>query len=178
MRNARSEHPSIARSLLLRGDLRSVEGDHVGARKLWLNLAATHPNFAELIVEKMITSFNANQDVDGMKDYLLNVAVVPKSSSAFKLWQESLNEIMGEAGAIKHILEKSKDEGMSATLAEYLCDSLGENKLDSTRRSDLLKKMLNRAKSKKIEYTCVGGGFDTKAMYWFCPNCGQWESFR
>jgi len=178
LRNARSEHPSIARSLLLRGDLRSVEGDHVGARKLWLNLAATHPNFAELIVEKMITSFNANQDVDGMKDYLLNVAVVPKSSSAFKLWQESLNEIMGEAGAIKHILEKSKDEGMSATLAEYLCDSLGENKLDSTRRSDLLKKMLNRAKSKKIEYTCVGCGFDTKAMYWFCPNCGQWESFR
>ncbi len=178
LRNARSEHPSIARSLLLRGDLRSVEGDHVGARKLWLNLAVTHPNFAELIVEKMITSFNANQDVDGMKDYLLNVAVVPKSSSAFKLWQESLTEIMGEAGAIKHILEKSKDEGMSATLAEYLCDSLGDNKLDSARRSDLLKKMLNRAKSKKIEYTCVGCGFDTKAMYWFCPNCGQWESFR
>ena len=178
LRNARNEHPSIARSLLLRGDLRSAEGDHVGARKLWLSLASTHPDFAELIVEKMIASFKVSPDSARMKDYILNVAVMPKSSSAFALWHESLNEVLSEDEAITHIFEKSKNEGMSAALAEHLCDSLDYNKLSDSRQSDLLKKMLNQAKSKKIEYTCVGCGFDTKAMYWFCPNCGRWESFR
>ena len=178
LRNARSEYPSVARSLLLRGDLRSAEGDHSGARELWLSLAESYPNFSELIVQKMITSFSINQDVDGLKDYLFNVAVVPKNAEAFTLWRNSLEKILGESQAINHILEKSQNEGMSATLAEYLCDALGKNKLDDSRRGDLLKKMLNRAKIKKIEYTCIGCGFDTKAMYWFCPNCGQWESFR
>ncbi len=178
LRNARSEHPSIARSLLLRGDLRSAEGDHLGARKMWLNMAKIYPNFAELIVGKMITSFGASQDMDGLRDYLLNVSAVPKNAEVFILWRNSLEQILGETEAIDHIFEKSQSEGMSATLAEYLCDALGEDKLNDERRGDLLKKMLNRAKTKKIEYTCVGCGFDTKAMYWFCPNCGQWESFR
>jgi len=178
LRNARSEHPSIARSLLLRGDLRSAEGDHAGARHLWLSLAESHPNFAELIVEKMITSFETTQDLDGLRDYLLNIAAVPKNASAFRLWQQSLEQILGESGAINHILEKSQNEGMSGTLAEYLSLSLEENKLNGQWRGDLLKKMLSRAKTKKIEYTCAGCGFDTKAIYWFCPNCGQWESFR
>ncbi len=178
LRNARSEHSSIARSLMLRGDLRSAEGDHVGARELWLSLAKSQPNYAELIVEKMITSFGGNNDVVGMKDYLLNVAVVPKNADAFKLWQESLEDILGQSKSIDHILEKSQNEGMSATLADYLLSALTDNKLGDVRRVDLLKKMLGRAKAKKIEYTCVDCGFDTKAMYWFCPNCGQWESFR
>lgn len=178
LRNARSEHSSIARSLMLRGDLRSAEGDHVGARELWLSLAKSQPNYAELIVEKMITSFGGNNDAVGMKDYLLNVAVVPKNADAFKLWQQSLEDILGQSKSIDHILEKSQNEGMSATLADYLLSALTDNKLGDIRRVDLLKKMLGRAKAKKIEYTCVDCGFDTKAMYWFCPNCGQWESFR
>ena len=183
LRNARSEHSSIARSLLLRGDLRSAEGDHVGARELWLTLAQSYPNFAELIVEKMITSFSLTQDHDkedttGLKHYLLDVAVVPKSADAFKLWQESLMNLLGESAAIDHIFEKAQREGMSANLADYLFDALDNNKLDDQRRVDLLKKMLSRAKTKKIEYTCAGCGFDTKALYWFCPNCGRWESFR
>lgn len=178
LRNARSEDSSIARSLMLRGDLRSAEGDHTGARELWLNLAKSQPNYAELIVEKMITSFRVNQDADGLKNYLLTVAVLPKNAEAFKLWQVSLEELLGQSESIDHILEKSQSEGMSATLAEYLLSALIDNKLGDDRRADLLKKMLGRAKNKKIEYTCIGCGFDTKAMYWFCPNCGQWESFR
>lgn len=178
LRNARNEDSSIARSLMLRGDLRSAEGDHAGARELWLSLAKSQANYAELIVEKMINSFRVNQDVEGLKDYLLNVAVLPKNAEAFKLWQESLEDILGEPQAIDHILEKSQNEVMSATLADYLLNALTDNKLGDSCRADLLKKMLGRAKTKKIEYTCIACGFDTKAMYWFCPNCGQWESFR
>lgn len=178
LRNARSEHPSVARSLLLRGDLRSAEGDHAGARELWLNLANSHPNFAELIVDKMIASFNLTGDSDGLQNYLLNVAVVPKNADSFRVWQRALESILGESATIDHILEKSSNKSMSSPLANYLNNALAANKLSDERSAGLLKKLLSRAKSKKIEYTCIGCGFDTKAMYWFCPNCGQWESFR
>ncbi|MFT6407408.1 MAG: lipopolysaccharide biosynthesis regulator YciM [Arenicella sp.] len=178
LRNARGENPSIARSLLLRGDLRSAEGDHPGARELWLTLAVTHENFAELIVEKMITSFTATGDSDGLENYLLNVSVVPKNADSFKVWQNSLESVLGQSAAIDHIIEKSSNKGISSPLASYLNTALAANRLSDDRSAVLLKKMLSRAKSKKIEYTCVGCGFDTKAMYWFCPNCGQWESFR
>jgi lipopolysaccharide biosynthesis regulator YciM len=178
LRNARSEFPSIARSLLLRGDLRSAEGDHSGARDLWLTLADLHPNFAELVVEKMIGSFNFSGNSNELENYLLNVAVVPKSADSFKVWQTSLERILGESAALDHVLNKTNNVGMSSPLADYLNAALVENKLSGDRSAALLKKMLSRAKSEKIEYTCVGCGFDTKAMYWFCPNCGQWESFR
>jgi len=178
LRNARSEHPSIARGLLLRGDLRSAEGDHRGARELWLSLAKSHPNFAEQIVTKMIQSFAASGDSSELKNFLLNQSAVPRNADAFGLWQKSIEELLGESDAISHILETSQHDGMSASLAEYLCDALGRNMLDDQCRADLLIKMLGRAKTKKIEYTCIGCGFDTKAMYWFCPNCGRWESFR
>ncbi len=178
LRNARSENPTIARSLLLRGDLRSAEGDHAGARDLWLQLAAKHPNYAEQIVTRMIKGFAASGDVSELKNYLLNQSAVPRSAEAFDLWQDSIQGLLGESSAIAHILGASEHDGMSASLANYLCDALGRNMLDDRRRTDLLIKMLGRAKTKKIEYTCIGCGFDTKAMYWFCPNCGRWESFR
>ena len=178
LRNARSEYPSIARGLLLRGDLRSAEGDHVGARELWLTLADSHPTFAELIVEKMIASVSVTGDSDGLENYILNVSVVPKNADSFAVWQQSLESILGESASIDHIIDTSSNKGISSPLASYLNTVLVANKLSDDRSAVLLKKMLSRAKSKKIEYTCVGCGFDTKAMYWFCPNCGQWESFR
>ncbi len=178
LRNARNENSTIARSLLLRGDLRSAEGDHAGARDLWLQLASTHPNYAEQIVTRMIRSIAASGDSSELKNYLLNQSAVPRSADAFSLWQHSIQGLLGESDAIAHILAASESDGMSASLANYLCDALGRNMLDDQRRTDLLIKMLGRAKTKKIEYTCVGCGFDTKSMYWFCPNCGRWESFR
>jgi len=172
------ELAELSTSLLLRGDLRSAEGDHAGARDLWLQLASKHPNYAEQIVTRMINSFAASGDASELKSYLLTQSAVPRSAEAFGLWQESIKGLLGEADAIAHILGASEHDGMSASLANYLCDALGRNMLDDSRRTDLLIKMLGRAKTKKIEYTCVGCGFDTKAMYWFCPNCGRWESFR
>jgi len=94
---ARNEHPATMRSLLLRGDLRSAEGDHTGARELWLSLAQSHPDFAELIVEKMINSFSIKSGADkkgsdkknsnDFKHYMLNVSVVPKTAEAFNYAQ-------------------------------------------------------------------------------------------
>ncbi len=178
LRNARSEYPSVARSLLLRGDLRLAEGDHIGAREIWLSLAKSYPNFAELIVERMIKSFRSKNDEVGLKKYLINIAIVPRDADSFELWQEALHEILGDAAAIGHVIEKTQNDGISAPLANYLFKALRGNKLKDDLRSDLLNKMLGRAKAKKIEYTCIGCGFDTKALYWFCPNCGEWESFR
>jgi len=178
LRHARTENPDIARTLLLRGDLSFAEGNYQHAQEMWSKLSRSHPSVTELLVAKMIKSYQMSNDSKGLQQYVQEVSAVPKDAAAFELWQQSLVNLLGEQQAIEHIFSQSQSEGMSAPLASFLYNNIESGKLNSERRQALLKKMLGRAQNRKIEYTCVGCGFDTKAMYWFCPNCGEWDSFR
>lgn len=178
LKQARNQDPDVGRSFLLVGDLEFAQNKFTQARSTWSELALSHPKLSELIVAKIIKSYLKSDKQEGLKDYLLSVSAIPRDASAFKLWQESLAKILGDKQAAVIILEKSLNQGLSAPLAEYLHESNEQGYFSETQRQILLKKMLGRAKTRKIEYTCTGCGFDTKAMYWFCPNCGRWESFE
>ena len=178
LRHARTEDSDVARTLLLRGDLSFAEGEYKQARKMWRRLSQTHPKLIELLVAKMIRSYQLSKDEVGLKRYVTGVSAIPKDSSSFELWRESLYQFLGEEGAIEHIFMLSETEVMSSRLAKFLFQHIESGKLNSDRRGALLKKLLSHAKQRDIEYKCVGCGFDTKAMYWFCPNCGRWDSFR
>lgn len=178
LRHSRTEDPGIARSMLLRGDLSFAEGEYKLARQMWVKLSKNHPELAELLVAKMIRSYQLSDDKVGLKRYVTDVSAIPKDSSAFELWRLSLYEFLGEEAAIEHIFKLSHTEAMSSPLAKFLYGHIESGKLNSDRRSALLKKLLDQAKQKDIEYKCLSCGFDTKAMYWFCPNCGCWDTFR
>lgn len=178
LKQARNEDSGVGRSFLLTGELEFAEGKFSQARGTWKKLAKSYPKLAELIVARTIESYLKSDATEGLKEYLLSVPAIPRDKSAFVLWQKTLLQIFGEQRTAEIIFEKSLNEGFSAPLAEYLYANVEQGLFDEDQRQVLLKRMLGRAKGRKIEYTCVGCGFDTKSMYWFCPNCGQWESFE
>lgn len=178
LKQARNENLSVGRSFLLSGELEFAEKKFSQARNTWSKLSQSHPKLAELIVAKIIESYLKSDSKSGLEEYLLSVPAIPRKRSAFILWQETLLKIFGSDKAAEIIFEKSLDQDFSAPLAEYLYVSVEQGLFNEEQRQILLKKMLSRAKEQKIEYTCVGCGFDTVSMYWFCPNCGQWESFK
>lgn len=178
LKQAKAVNPNVGRTLLLIGDLEFAEGKYSQSRVTWEKLSKIHPKMAELIVARTINSYLQSGNEQGLEGYLLGVSVIPREQSAFSLWQDSLVRLFGLEKAATIIFEKSLTEGLSAPLAEFLNQIVEQELFSHSQKQVLLKKMLGRAKTRKIEYTCRGCGFDTKSMYWFCPNCGRWESFE
>lgn len=176
--NARSEDQSIARVNLLRGDLNFESGNFPKAIQCWQSLIANHPKLAQLVVAKMIMCYQEMGDERGLKQYLLDVSALPKDDETFDVWRESLVSALGQEQATAHIFAQVERQGLSGPAASFLAEVADSNRLSDSFRATLLTNLLAREKESKIEYTCVGCGFDTRAMYWFCPNCGEWESFR
>lgn len=181
LRNALSEDRSTARAILLRGELHYQKGEYAQALKLWQSLSISKPSLAELVVAKSIMSYQALGDEKGLKRFLLEGASIPKDVSAFKLWRDSLENALGNTSSIEHVFDQVQlqvhGDGPSAAAADFLLDTAEQENLSEQQQGTLLKGLLRHAKNRKIEYTCIGCGFDTKAMYWYCPNCGEWESF-
>lgn len=178
LRSALHEDRFAARAVLLRGELAFQQGGYAVAISHWQTLAAAKPALAELVVDKMIASYEALDDASSLKAYLINTAFIPKNKDAFKVWQKSLNSILGEEAAIQHIFTQVQHEGLSASVAGYLYDNAEKFTQNVVHRKALLKDLLSRANKRKIAYNCEGCGFETRAMYWHCQNCGEWESFK
>jgi lipopolysaccharide biosynthesis regulator YciM len=178
LRNALSEDRSTTRAVLLRGELAFQQKDYRKAIGLWQTLAVSQPGLAELVVDKMISSYQELNDREGLEEYLVAESSIPKNATAFELWRKTLSQQFGEDDALHLVFLKVQKEGLSGPVANYLSTfPASDQKLSSEHWPMLLKDVLNRAKSRKIEYTCVSCGFAIKAMYWHCPNCGEWESF-
>lgn len=177
LRSAMSEDRNTARAVLLRGELAFEQRDYSKAINLWKSLAVSHPALAELVTDKMVLCYRGLNDEQGLRDFLVTESSIPKSSKAFEVWQDALQSNFNPQQALDLVFQKVQSEGLSAPVADYLASSASKQQLSSEHRAMLLKDVLNRAKQRKIEYTCGGCGFATKSMYWHCPNCGEWESF-
>ena len=177
LRSALSEDRSTVRAVLLRGELAYQQQDYSKAISLWRSSIIDESSLSELVVDKVIDSYKFLGDEKGLIKYLSNEASIPKSQKAFDLWSDTLAYLFGEEEAVKRILDQVGLEGLSGPVASFLYELAIEKKIYVSSQDVLLIDLLKRARSKNIEYTCIGCGFDTKSIYWYCPNCGAWESF-
>ncbi len=175
---AETEVKTNPRTLLLKGELAFQQQHYEAAIGQWLLLKSQDSTALQLVVGKMIKSFQETNNLQGLRDYLTSMTAIPKHGYDFRAWYDALSEVFGERGAETHILTRVEQEGLSGPVANYLHHAVLNDLVSDASMSQLLKELLNRAKSRKIEYTCTACGFDTKAMYWHCPNCDEWESFR
>jgi len=178
LRSALNEDHSTARAVLLRGELAYQQKDYAKALNLWRSNSITESVLSELVVDKIILCFKALADREGLVEYLSGEASIPKRKKAFSLWRQTLDELLGDATSVQRALERLQSEKLSGPVAHFLYDLALSKQLDNDQQGTLLVNLLKRAQNKNIEYTCVGCGFDTKAMHWYCPNCGEWESFE
>lgn len=177
LRSALSEDRSTTRAVMLRGELAYQQEDYRKALSLLRSPIIRDSVLSEIVVDKIISSYKALDDSAGLTEYLSKEASIPKRKKAFELWSDTLNELFGGNASIKQSLKQIPTEGLSGPVASFLYDRASGEQLQADEKSTLLKDLLKQARSKKIEYTCIGCGFDTKAMYWYCPSCGAWESF-
>ncbi len=175
---ADSEAKGNSRGVLLRGELEYQQGDFAKAIENWRRLQASNITALQLVSGNLVRCYLALDDRDGLLAFLREVRVIPKRGQDFKVWYEALVDLFGIKDAEQHVLECVEAEGLSGPVANHLFYAVQDDVVTGSSMSKLLKELLSRAKSKKIEYTCMSCGFDTKAMYWYCQNCGEWESFR
>jgi len=177
LRSALAEDRTAARAVLLRGELHFRQANYQKAMQLWQSLSVTRPVLAGLVIEKMMRCYQQIGDDAGLKQYLFATDAIPKSDKAFDVWRHSSTQAFGKTDTFNRIVTAFQAEGPSGPAAEYLFSIVNQGQLDQEIQKQLIKDFLNRAKKRKIEYTCAGCGFDVKAMYWLCPNCGEWDSF-
>lgn len=178
LRAARAESAAVGRVDYLLGELNYAQSDYSRALHYWHRLRTQHTHFAHLVVGKIIAAYQELDDDAGLMQYLQQDSSVPRDKLAFMQWHSALNQALGEAAALSLISIRVQEDGLSGPVSAYLLQAIERQEVSIERRDNLLLDLLSRAKDRKIEYTCVGCGFDTKAMYWFCPNCGRWESFH
>lgn len=177
IKSALAEDRTAARAVLLRGELNFRQEKFRKALDYWLSLSASNPRLANLVVERIIRCYQKLGDDSALENYLLEQAPIPRDEDSFAFWVSVLESVIGAQEAQKQIFKQVSDEGLSGPVANYLAARAAVGEITSERQRALLERFLDRAKNRRIEYTCGGCGFDTKALYWLCPNCGEWDSF-
>lgn len=186
LRSALSTDRSLARAVLLRGELHFQRQEYRRAVSVWQSLVVSNPTLASLVIENVIVAFNELGDRQGLSQYLENLTIIPREMLAFKAWYSASQLSLGEDGARSDLFERVRREGLSGPVADYLFHLTSELSSDESisganqleRELQLLAKdLLDRAKRRRIEYTCERCGFETRYHYWLCQNCGEWDSF-
>ncbi len=178
LKKSANEVNNNSRTVLLKGELAYQQGKYQQAIDYWQQLHNSSSGAQQLVAGKIIKSFQEAGDLEGLTKHLNSTASIPKRGQDFRAWYDALVHVFGEADAETHILKRVESEGLSGPVASHLHHAVNADMVSQLSMSGLLKELLNRAKSRKIEYTCSGCGFDTKSLYWYCQNCGEWESFR
>ena len=178
LRNAIREDGSSARAILLRGNLHYQQQDFRRAITLWQDLSENNSILSALVIKKTIISYQRLNDTLGLRNYLQNLTSIPKEQGAFSLWEQTMAEEFGENAVLDNIFSRIQKHDLSIMVANYLYNSIDKGSLAESQQTMLMKELLERAKNRKIEYTCAGCGFDAKSFYWLCPNCNEWGSFN
>lgn len=178
LKSAQQYANGIGRVDYLFGTLYFAQGDFHAALRCWHRVRKTHPSLAHRVIGNLVETYQSLGDDKALAQFLQEERSVPREKLAFVLWSSALKDVFGESTATTMVCDRVVETGFSAPVSAYLLQMLNQKGLSSIHEDSLLTSMLNREKNRQIEYTCIGCGFDTKAMYWHCPNCGQWESFH
>ena len=178
LNSAQEQASGVGRVGYLFATLYFAQGDYPAALACWHRVRKEHPRLAHRVIGNLIETYQASGNETALAQFLQEETSVPREKLAFVLWSTALKDVFGESKAIAMVCDRVIQSGFSAPVSAYLLQILNQKGLSSADKDSLLVSMLNREKNRQIEYTCAGCGFDTKAMYWHCPNCGQWESFH
>lgn len=177
LRKSLSECQDSARATLLQGELSFQQGDYVKAIQLWQKLDSNHAALSELIIDKMIESYQKLNDDSGLKQYLGSLLAMPKKQAAFELWLDRLQSVFNEEQADSIFYGLLENDTINKFAADYLDKALINNQITQKQLKILVNLLLAGAKNKNIEYTCTDCGFDVGTLHWHCPSCGEWDSF-
>lgn len=175
LRYAAVENRYSVRKSILEGEILLQQSKYAKAIKVWQKIVKKHPEFSSELSSKIIQAYRADNNSVALNAYLLSLEHVPDEPAEFDLWLQALVNTQGSKNAVNHIA--SKVESNQSVFIKYLQDMLKSDELDHFEVKKLFLDYLAREKKQDMKYVCQQCGFETKARYWHCPSCNEWDSF-
>ena len=170
-------NPHCARANIIRGDICLDIGDFQRAQNTYIAIEEQSPEFLPEIVERVRRCFEALNNVQDLKRYLMHLLHKFGGMTTVTL---ALAEIIyaehGKQKACKFIIEQLHRR---PTLRGF--ERLVELELSDTTPAvfthlPALKALVIELLEHRPAYRCSGCGFSGQSLHWQCPSCKRWET--
>ena len=175
LKQASFENRDSVRKSILEGELLLQQGKYLKAIKNWRQVAKKYPEFSSELSVKIIQAYQMGNNQEALTKYLNEMDYFPNEQEAFELWLKSLIAAKGKKQAVNHIIEKTGNQ--HHLLTEYLQSLLQSNELEHDEIRKIFSSYLSKESKQSMQFICKQCGFETKARYWHCPSCNEWDSY-
>jgi lipopolysaccharide biosynthesis regulator YciM len=122
--------------------------------------------------------FQALDDKDGFKDYLVETHEYYSSTSVLLALVAQIKADRGKAAAAVYLSAELKKrqslKGLAMLIDLHLSDSSGREREDLS----ILQMLIDQLLQNKPGYQCHQCGFAGRSLHWLCPSCKQWGQIK
>lgn len=167
---------SCARANVISARIARHQGEHQEAIRCYLKALKQDGNVMVAILDEMLESFNAVEDVKGLDIYLdqywqqqhdINVLIARVRSKAKLGEQDAAAEIL-----LSQLNHYPSTQGFFALVELAVAHKAELEKSQLFSVYDILRRIVNSEE----KYVCKSCGFKLKEHHWRCPSCKDWAS--
>ncbi|MCH9644640.1 MAG: lipopolysaccharide assembly protein LapB [Gammaproteobacteria bacterium] len=178
LKRARSIDAKCVRASLLQGKLAMALGEYREAIRCYSRVKQQNPDYLTEIVSPLATCYRKCDDDQGYIDFLQECIVDYPRYAVILALAEHYKQKYGNENAAEFVAKQVQRQptfrGLSYLTSLYLSGS-------SDSSSECLRMILNlmhKLMADKPLYQCGQCGFSSKALFWLCPSCHQWNCIR
>lgn len=178
LQQALSSDNRCVRASILQGNIATAQTDFKTAIRSYKQIKQQDPEFISEIIAPLSHCYEQLNDQQGLVDYLQQcLQEFPRISVVLAL-AEYLRKLSGDKAAIEFIAQQIQLHpslrGVGRLIDLYVANSQGDTK----DKLLILRNMVAGLLADKPVYRCGECGFASKALFWQCPRCRQWNSVR
>jgi lipopolysaccharide biosynthesis regulator YciM len=178
-----SSKGSQVRIAMLRARLAAVEGDSKRERMHLESVLTGAPEYAGLIAESLLGSYQANGQSAAVLDLLQKQYAQHPSLDLFNVIFRELRIQQGAAPAWAFARSALRHHpsllGLDRLLEAELAAPGGDGETSPVPGADLslLRSLIHKHTQRLDRYACRNCGFQARRYYWQCPGCNAWETY-
>lgn len=167
-----------ARAFVVLGDMAFRQGEHNEAIRCYLKAMDLDPHCVVAILEPMVESFRAVQDLSGLLVHLArhggDLGYVP----ALEAKVEAMAQTQGQDTALEHFLSELERLPSYTGYVTFLGLLLRQGRLMGESQTRRAYDILQRITENEPKFVCAHCGFKAREFHWRCPSCKDWASLK
>jgi lipopolysaccharide biosynthesis regulator YciM len=169
---------NCVRANLLLGKFATDAGNYDDAIVAYQKIKGVDPDYISEVINPLAHCYNQTNQNDAYMGYLSECLTEHPRISVVLGISEHIRNKEGDMAAIAFITEQIRLfyslRGLSRLVELYVSnvDANTKNKLL------LLQSIIEKLLKNKPIYRCANCGFAGKTLYWQCPSCKRWSSFK
>lgn len=172
LKQARGQHSHLPRVIMLQAERHVARGESEAALRQYRRLLRREPWMAELVLPEVSDLVNG-QNASGQIDSLLQPIINDESSSMMPIAVAGLLHANLRSGLVSQAIETE----FEPLIDPWTNGPEAEPETLETARKVLIGLLENWLQRRPL-YQCAQCGFKAHHLYWQCPGCRTWSSFR